>query len=64
MNCVANRQIRLMDCIGNVNYGINVFKMFILGGISSVIWFHGDASCHKNRMTTRYITLGYWRVTL
>ena len=20
-------------------------------------------SCHKNRMTTRYITLGYWRVT-
>ena len=37
------------------------YYYFILSyDVAIIQWI---TSCHKNRMTTRYITLGYWRVT-
>ena len=33
---------------------------FLSYDVAVIQWL---TSCHKNRMTTRYITLGYWRVT-
>ena len=35
-------------------------KSYLSYDVAVIQWI---TSCHKNRMTTRYITLGYWRVT-
>ena len=37
-----------------------VSYLFLSYDVAVIQWL---TSCHKNRMTTRYITLGYWRVT-
>ena len=37
-----------------------VMKRILSNGVTSIQWIK---SCHKNDMTTRHITLGYWRLT-
>ena len=39
---------------------IKVMEICLSYDVAVIQWL---TSCHKNRMTTRYITLGYWRVT-
>ena len=42
------------------SYKNNEKDYFLSYDVAVIQWI---TSCHKKRMTTRYITLGYWRVT-
>ena len=60
------------QCVGNGNKALTSYAVSLscINVKSKLISIYHDVaviqwitSCHKNRMTTCYITLGYWRVT-
>ena len=55
----------LRSIVGSANFfasqkNENIIKFYRSYDVDVIQWI---TSCHKNRMTTHYITPGYWRVT-
>ena len=57
---VDYHKLLVLPFVVDFNDVLNVLFLLLSYDGAVIQWI---TSCHKNRMTTCYITLGYWRIT-
>ena len=60
---ILQHQFKVSKVLGFLQYFTKDFKNIYTGLPYDVTVIQWITSCYKNRMTTRYLTLGYWCVT-